>query len=454
MITIPKETAERWGYSGLGDFFKPGKAFLAVFIALAALILFCYAVGVHGMVAGHRNVYDVTRGVPWGVLIAAYVFCVVTSTGLCIVSSVGHVFGHEPFMPIAKRAVFLALIFLVGGFSILLFDLENPLRMVWFLLSPNLRSNMWWMGLLYGLYLCALSIEYLFLLAQNHRMSRLSGFMAVLFGVAAHSNLGAIFGMLRGRDYWYGPYFPIYFVFSAIMSGGGAIIFFTCIASWFDPGVMNERMQRAMKAVCNLTITMISVVIFFTIWEVITGFVAPDKYLTISVFLKGPYAYNYWIGEILCGLVLPLVLLIRSKGTNLRLMLVAGGTMLAGVFFMRYDVVIAGQIVPVFYSLGAEQYNSLLTYRPSFHEIAVVVGGLCLIALLFVSGERILGGHRLQKHEIVPPGGFICPGCGAIHYRREGESEEQSLHRHHGFRAAASPDGGTRNRAQTKMEDL
>jgi Ni/Fe-hydrogenase subunit HybB-like protein len=439
LITLPKETAERWGYSGFSDFFMPGKAFRAVFIALAASILFCYAVGLDGMASGYRNVYGVTREIPWGVLISGYVFCVVTSTGLCIVSSVGHVFGHEPFMPIAKRAVFLALIFLVGGFSILLFDLENPLHMIWFMLSPNLRSNMWWMGLLYGLYLCALSVEYLFLLAQNHRMSRLAGFMAVLCGVAAHSNLGAIFGMLSGRDYWYGPYFPIYFVFSAIMSGGGAILFFTCVASRIEPEIMNERMERAMKAVCKLTITMISVVMFFTVWETICGFVSPEKYLTLRVFLTGPYAYNYWIGEVLCGLVLPLALLIRSKGANLRLMLIAGGMMLAGIFFMRYDFVLAGQIVPVFHSLGVEEYRTLLIYRPSFHEIAVVVGGLCLVGFLFLNGERVLGGHRLQKHEIVPPGGFICPGCGAIHYRQEGESEEQSLRRYHGFRAAASP---------------
>lgn len=454
MINITRDTAERWGYAGLGDFFKPGKAFLTAFIVLGALLIYGFSVGLHGMLSGYRNVYGVTRQVPWGILISSYVFCVVSSTGLCLVSSIGHVFGHESFMPVAKRAVFLSIIFMIGGFSILLLDLENPLRMALFILSPNVRSNMWWMGILYSLYLCALSVEYLFLLEQNHRMSRLAGFMAVLFGVAAHSNLGAIFGMLHGRDYWYGPYFPIYFVFSAVMSGGCALIFFTCIAWKIDRGIMNGSMERAIKAVCTLTITMISVVMFFTIWKIISGVVSPAKYAAISVFLTGPYRYNFWIGEILCGMVLPFVLLLRSKGTNLDLMLMATGVMLVAIFFMRYDLVIAGQIVPVFHSLGVEEYGSLLTYWPSFHEIAVVMGGLCLTAVAFMAGERILNGHRLQRHEIVPPGGFICTGCGAIHYRKEGESEEESLRRHHRFHMPGDArSGGTGHRAQIGGHD-
>lgn len=454
MISISKDTADRWGYSGLGGFFEPGKAFLTVFIVLSVLLVCCFSMGVDGMLSGYHSVYGVTRQVPWGILIAGYVFCVVTSTGLCLVSSIGHVFGHESFMPIAKRAVFLSIIFMVGGFFILLFDLENPLRMALFMSSPNLRSNMWWMGILYSLYLLALCVEYSCLLAQNHRMSRLFGFLAVLFGIAAHSNLGAIFGMLHGRDYWYGPYFPIYFVFSAVMSGGCALILFTCTAWKIDRGVMNESMERAIKAVCTLTITMISVVMFFTVWKIISGVVSPAKYVAIDAFLTGPYAYNFWLGEILCGMVLPFALLIRSKGTNLNLMLLATGVMLVSVFFMRYDLVLAGQIVPVFHYLGVEEDSTLLTYWPSVHELAVVTGGLCVTAVAFMAGERILNGHRLQKHEIVPPGGFICPGCGAIHYRQEGESEEESLRRHHRFHMPGERRRtGTEGHAQTRGHD-
>ena len=76
---------------------------------LALLTAVGVAAGIHSLWVGHEHTFGVSREVPWGVLIAAYVFFVVTSTGLCIVSSVGHVFGFENFNPIAKRAVFMSI---------------------------------------------------------------------------------------------------------------------------------------------------------------------------------------------------------------------------------------------------------------------------------------------------------------------------------------------------------
>jgi len=138
----------------------------------ALLALAGAAVGLHGMITGYHHVYGVTREISWGLLISAYIFCVVTSTGLCIVSSIGHVFGGEAFMPIAKRAVFMSIMFMFGGFCIIFFDIENPFRMaIWNVISPNFVSNMWWMGTLYGMYLVFMVIEYYFLLDQNHTLS-------------------------------------------------------------------------------------------------------------------------------------------------------------------------------------------------------------------------------------------------------------------------------------------
>ena len=40
------------------------------------------------------------------------------------------------------------------------------------------------------------------------------GLLGVVSGVAAHSNLGAVFGLLNGREFWHGPYMPIYVITS------------------------------------------------------------------------------------------------------------------------------------------------------------------------------------------------------------------------------------------------
>lgn len=434
MIKISEETAERWGFSGLKELTR-NKTHLTILTVLGLVLVYAYGVGLHGTITGYHKVYGVTRQIPWGLLIAGYIFCVVTSTGLCLVSAIGHVFGYEPYMPIAKRAVFLSIAFMLGGFTIIFFDLENPHRIaIWNLLSPNFTSNMWWMGTLYSLYLFALGVEYFFLLDQNHAMSRISGLFGVIFGVAAHSNLGAIFGMLHGREFWYGPYMPIYFIVSAMMSGGAAIMFFTCLAWMVNREILSRRMERSIKAVCQLTIMLIAVIMFFYFWKIISGVVAPEKFVAIKVFISGSYAPTFWGAEVLLGMVLPFILLIKSKGINYKLMFIASGMMLVGIFFMRYNLVLAGQIVPVFHSLHVQEYSSLLSYTPSFHEISVVIGGVVFAFFLFLFGEKVLNGHQFQKHEIVPPGAFICPGCGGIHYRKEGESDEDALKRHHRIR--------------------
>ncbi len=428
MINISK----RWGFHGVAALrdSSPGYKMLLGFLALIALA--GTVVGLHGLFVGYHHVYGVSRQISWGLLISAYIFCVVTSTGLCIVSSIGHVFGGEAFMPIAKRAVFMSIMFMFGGFAIIFFDIENPFRMaIWNVLSPNFVSNMWWMGTLYGMYLVFMMIEYYFLLEQNHSLSRLMGFAGLVIGIAAHSNLGAVFGMLHGRPFWYGPYLPIYFIFSAAMSGGCAILFFTTLGWKINPEIMNQRMERAVKAVTQITIFLIAVIIFFTCWKIITGMVSEGKHLVIMSFLTGDYSINFWVFEIFLGMFLPLYLLIRSRGNNFNLILWATGLMMIGIFFMRYDIVIPGQMESVYHSLGVEEEANMLTYTPSFHEIMASLLGLAIVLIAYFAGEKMLNGHQLEKHEIVPEGGYICPGCGAIHFMKEGETEEEAMKRHH-----------------------
>jgi len=109
----------------------------------------------------------------------------------------------------------------------------------------------------------------------------------------------------------------------------------------------------------------------------------------------------------------------------------ATGLMMIGIFFMRYDIVIPGQMVSVYHALGVEEARDILKYTPSFHEIMAALFGLSVICFAFFAGEKMLNGHQLEKHEIVPEGGYICPGCGAIHFLAEGETEEEATKRHH-----------------------
>jgi len=374
--------------------------YLMVFIA-GALVLAAAVFGLLAMFKGHEAYYNVYREIPWGILIATYVFFVVSSTGLCLISSIGHVFGVQDFMPIAKRSVFLSIATILSGFFVIAFEIKLPWRMaIWNVISPNLTSNIWWMGTLYGIYLAFMFAEYIFLLMNKHRPAVICGFSGSVAGIAAHSNLGAVFGLLMGRPYWQGPYMPIYFIASAMMTGCAVILLFHILGYKINKQEMSSEMQRALEVTTKIGILLICVILFFTTWKLIAGATGQPagSYETVMSEVAGHHAFSFWFFEILMGMVGPLILFILSRGRNLNLMLIASFSMIIGIFIMRFNLVYLGQAMPVYYDLGVNEFKHMLTYTPSIYEIIITAGGFGLTALLFLVGEKVFDGHKVEDH--------------------------------------------------------
>ncbi len=380
---------------------KDSKAINMTMIVLAILTLVGIAFGVHSLIAGHEHTFGVTREVPWGLLIAAYVFFVVTSTGLCIVSSIGHVFGYDNFEPIAKRAVYMSIVTILAGFMVIAFEIENTWRMpVANVIGANLASNIWWMGTLYGAYLLFMIGEFILLQKKSHKMAAALGLAGLLSGIAAHSNLGAIFGLLNGREFWHGAYMPIYFIASAALSGCVTIIVFTYIGYKVNNWQMSESMKTSLQSTGKLAALTIAILMFFTIWKIITGITGhpPGKYLAMEAMLKGPYSINFWLGEVLFGMVLPFIIILAFRVRNITALFTASVCAILGILAMRYDLVIIGQLIPHYHDLPLVDYPRLFTYTPTLHEIIVALSGLTFTGLFLLLGEKLFRGHVIEKH--------------------------------------------------------
>ena len=376
-------------------------AYNAVIGAFGLFTLIGVAYGVHAMFVGHEHAYGVTREVPWGLMLAAYVFFVVTSTGLCLVSSIGHVFGYEAFKPIAKRSVFLAIATIIAGFLVIAFEIENPWRMaIYNVISPNITSNIWWMGTLYGAYLFFMLIEFALLQMGKHKLASTLGLLGVIAGVAAHSNLGAVFGLLNGREFWHGPYMPIYFITSATMSGCAAVIFFHWIAYKINGWKMSDELVHSLQSVAKLGALLYVIIMFFTTWKMITGVAGhpPGKYEAMMALINGPWAKNFWLGEVGLGLVIPFVVILAVRAKNITAMAIGSLASIVGIFYMRYDLVIVGEIVPGFHELNVVDLPHLLPYSPTLSEWMITLGGFAFWGALFMLGERMFRGHLSEDH--------------------------------------------------------
>ena len=88
-----------------------------------------------------------------------------------------------------------------------------------FIISPNFSAPIVWMGLFYGIELAILGLELLVVFnpkKTNHKLAAILGFLALIVGVMATSNLGFVFGSLTARPFYHGVYFPVFLVVSGI----------------------------------------------------------------------------------------------------------------------------------------------------------------------------------------------------------------------------------------------
>jgi molybdopterin-containing oxidoreductase family membrane subunit len=353
--------------------------------------------GLYAFFIGHHNAYAVTREVPWGIMISSYAFFAITSTGLCLLAAIGHAFGGTPLAPLGNRAVWLSMITIVAGFTIIGLELENPWRMaIYNVTSPNLTSNIWWMGTLYGMAVGFMCVEFFCILTGRYKMALSIGVGGALAEVMANTNLGAVFATLSGRPFWYGAQLPVYFLCSAFMTGAAALILFT----HFAHKIRNEKIEgdtftglQSAGKILTLTIFLIGIA---TTWRFIAYFAGGTEAgrLAALSLLSGPLSTNFWVAEIGIGLLFPLIILVVSGMKSVQAMSTASFMVLVGAFVQRFDLVVAGQQVPQY--LGWNQLPTYMSYTPSIYEWLVVIGAMGLVGAGFLLGERFFG--RAFRH--------------------------------------------------------
>ncbi len=366
------------------SFEKSPRNILMAVLTVAFLAMFVIGVGIY-LVHGH-HAYGVTRQHPWGLLIAVYIFFVVSSTGLCIVGSLGDVFGFKDYMMISKRAIFGSIVTILAGFSVIAFEIGHPVRMlIYNILSPGLRSAIWWMGTLYGIYLTFMIIEFVFLLRNDMKKAKIFGLIGLLVGLAAHSNLGGVFGFLNSRTISNGVFYPTYFILTAFITG----IYIAFIMMGFRYKLKFPENARVMLVnLAKIQGLLISILIFFETWKMLTGIYGgmPTRAEVVEHILTTP---PFWV-EFFCGMLIPLVIILSSGGRNVVGMFWGSLIGMVGIFFMRYDLVHDTQLKPL-QMMKITEYQlppEWIHYFPSATEIMISLGGLGICLLLYWIGTK------------------------------------------------------------------
>jgi len=382
-INIPLK--EDFSLKSILGFEKTPMNMLVAVLTLAFLAMFVVGVAIY-LMHGH-HAYNVTREHPWGLLIAVYIFFVVSSTGFCIVGSLGDVFGFKDYMMISKRAIFGSIVTILAGFAVIAFEIGHPVTMlIYNVLSPGLTSAIWWMGTLYGIYLTFMVIEFYFLLNNNMQKARIFGLVGLLVGLAAHSNLGGVFGFLNVRTISNGVFYPTYFILTAFITG----IYLSFIIMGFRYKMnFDEKTKKLLVGLAKIQTLLIAILMFFETWKMLTAIYGgmPNRAeVAEHIIHSGAFMY----GEVLMGMLIPFTVMLLTKWRSVTTYVWTSAIGMVGIFFMRYDLVHDTQLKPL-QMMKTHEYQlppSWVEYFPSSTEIMISLGGLGLCILLYYVGTR------------------------------------------------------------------
>jgi molybdopterin-containing oxidoreductase family membrane subunit len=372
---------------------------LRLWLGFLGLLMLFGAWGALMTLPSGTEVFGTTPAAEWGLLIAAYVFFAVTTSGLCLASSLGTVFGIELFRPLEKRHAILAVLCLTTAFGVIALDLHYPFRLLFgVVLSPSPTSPMWWMGVLYAGYMGFLLCEVFTMFTGRDRAHLMFCTLASIMAIIAPSTLGAVFGVLFSHAFWYGIFAPLYLVGTALLSGCALLGIAFYFVDRFRLSGYGDGSDRAIRAIRLLLTLGLVLAVFFLARQVIAGISSTDPGLhegTVA-WLTGPLALPFWLVRVLAGLVAPLVILFVPTRRPARRLLAASLLAFVGIFADRLLFVGAGQIAATTTASGIAS-APWVEYSPSLVEIAIVVGASAFIAFFYTLAERYLD---LSEHVI------------------------------------------------------
>ena len=352
--------------------------------------------------------------VPWGLWITIDLSSIALAAGAFSLCAAVHLFGLKRYEPIARTATFVGLTGYTMAMLALVLDIGRPDRFWKALVYWNTHSLLWEVTIAIMLYTTVLVFETMpmfsrFEWLRKHfpkiaaKMESIHHYAPILaiigLGLSSmhQSSLGAAYGIIKGRPFWFKPEMSVLFMLSAIVGGISLTLFASMLASRLTPRarINDALIERTARFVGWLLIGYF----YFRAWDTLSMSYTYDPGRTEGLWLmtKGPLAFNFWIGEMLLGMVIPMILLLYTPTRMNRfwrmtaLFLVA-----AGVVAYRWDINISGLLVVMPYVPG--QAIAYTSYRPSLVEIvtgsAIIAYGLAA----FSFGVKYL---RVVDHSLI-----------------------------------------------------
>ncbi|HZL66295.1 MAG TPA: NrfD/PsrC family molybdoenzyme membrane anchor subunit [Candidatus Limnocylindrales bacterium] len=352
----------------------------------------------------------------WSVLIVLYPFLTGLVAGAFILASLERVFMVKAVKPTYRLALLTALAFLIVAPLPLQLHLGHPERSFEMYLTPHRSSAMAMFGFVYLWYLLAVLVVeiwldyrhdivvmsqgttgwkrlvYRALTLGSSNISERSlhidervGWLVTVIGIPSafllHGYVGFIFGSVKANPWWSSPLMPVVFLFSAMVSGIAIVLLLFMLMCRIrrepiDMGCVDTVAKYLFYTfIIDFSLEMLDLI--HRIYEADESFRSLDFMVHTRLYL------SQVVIQILLGTVLPILLLGATQVLKLadkqrkRIYVVAGCLTMIGIFAMRWNVVIGGQ-------LFSKSFLGYTTYKMGFATREGLLTAVVLTVLPFV----------------------------------------------------------------------
>jgi Ni/Fe-hydrogenase subunit HybB-like protein len=357
----------------------------------------------------------------WSVLIVLYPFLTGLVAGAFILASLERVFQVQAVKPTYRLALLTALAFLLVAPLPLQLHLGHPERSYEMYLTPHKTSAMAMFGFVYLWYLMAVLVLEIWLdyrrdivvLSQSttgwkrwiYRVMTLGssniskhaleiddrvGWLVTLIGIPSafllHGYVGFIFGSIKANPWWSSPLMPVVFIFSAMVSGIAAVMLLYMLMTWSRGEHID---MRCVDTVARYLFYTFIIDFGLEMLDLIHRIYESDESFRSLDFMVHTKLYmSHIVVQIVLGTVAPIVLLGLTQVLRLgemarkRIYVLAGCLTLIGIFAMRWNVVIGGQLFSKSF-LGYTTYKmGLITREGLLVAIALTILPLGILWVL------------------------------------------------------------------------
>lgn len=286
--------------------------------------------------------YDVSHSRPWGWQVPVYCWTKSIASGALAIPAIAMLFGKlgaDRLRDLSLSAI--ALIFTALTTGLLVCDLEHKSRFLRVILTPQSKSWLARGAFILIAYSGLCGAFWLSAFLWYTSLSALLLWPTVIVGLLAASYTAFLFGQCEGRDLWQTPLLPLHLVVQALLCGSAVLLPMSAFAIGVSEGWASRTEGFARESlIITLLLNLLAIV-----GEIGIPHATDNAKYAARLITHGPFRFQFWVGAVLLGCLVPLVILLFGNHH-------AGNTILActfslaGVLMFEWCFVMAGQSVP------------------------------------------------------------------------------------------------------------